>query len=197
TPTAGPNRRPDCQFASTPGKAREQQIRDVHATDEEHDTDSRQHQVETSFRTSNNPVFKWEHLGSQIRANRLWHFSGEILLNGIELRGCLPDRDTCFQTANRHKVEIAGIPQFLWTEPERFPDLWPVLDDRDRVQVTQPWKMKAGGQHAHDLVRNAINGNGTTDHLWIGGIAASPQLTGDHNDAIPPWHIVIREKDAP
>ena len=57
--------------------------------------------------------------------------------------------------------------------------------------------MKAGGQYAHDLVCNAINGQETADHLGISGIAASPQLTGDHNDVIPSWNIFIGEEDAP
>ena len=53
------------------------------------------------------------------------------------------------------------------------------------------------GNTPYDLVRNAINGDDTTDHQWISGIAASPQLIGDHDDVIPSQNILIGEKDAP
>ena len=173
-------------FARSRRRAREQQVRDVDARDQQHEADRAEQDPERPLIGLRHRVQQRLH-ADRIAGDPRGKAAGDVLLDPIEVLLRLRDRHTVAQPGHGADVVRAAlvVGVGLLRERERHPQLGVVR------------KVESRGHHAGDFIALAFQRDRAADDTWIAAVDATPHAVADEHDRPRPrTHVVFGETPA-
>src|SRR5579862_3502277 len=186
---------PNRNFAATSGRAREKQVRDIHARDKQHKSHGAEKDEQLRPLRAYQIFLYRDEPHSPLRGRRVFVriVPAESRYVGIELRLRLRDGESGPQTcdgARNYSLRPYGWNRKRKTiESRSEPDFHVGVERAARMPET--WR-----HHPHDCVQVAIEAHFAADDVWIRTVVASPKSIADHHWLQESLGIILLRVDA-
>jgi len=172
------------EFAAAARGAREQEIGDVGAGDEEHEADGADEHEQSGANVASELIAESDGVGADFGVGvrvllfELFGDDGEIGVGGGE-------GDAEFEARDDLKIVVAAVGQFLLGEADRNPDFGFTVGE-----------LEAAGHHADDRGFFVVEPNLPADNLRITGKTAKPEAVAENDDRSGAGHVVFGKEVA-
>ena len=183
----------DRHLSTARRRSREQQIGDVRAPDEQHQTDAAEQKQQRSTDIAGDTVGEWKHAHVPVARRRVVRgiLPSQRLHEHIDAALRVGDGDAGREPTDRARKESRarldrGLVERRAAKPERRPDLGSALFAR----VAR--RLKASRHHADDAIRIGIELHDPADDSGIGAEHSLPQAVADDRLLVEPGSRIAR-----
>ena len=173
-----PKRAPDSELVLPRRAPCQQQVRDVHAADQQHERHGGQEGQHGRAKTLHAEVTEGRH-----RPTHIGVFVGVLLLetacNGLHLRPRLGLGHARLEASDREKAVVAAA-EIGFGVAHRHPEL---------TRAAPELPLEIPRHHAHHCEIRAVHADGPAHERWIAAVAPLPQSIAEDDLVIPPQRL--------